>query len=382
MFESRFVPVVCLGAALAACGGDGGTTEPPPPPPVATVTVTGPGSQAVPLQELQLVVTLRDASGAELEDREIAWSSSRETVATVSASGLVTAVAPGSATITATSEGKSGGLALTVNEGGLVGPDGATVAALGGSVVLEVPAGAVSSPVAITVARAFGLPRDPSLLVSSGYVLGPSATSFAQPAEITLRYSPGEAPSGVAEADLLVHRIEAGSLASLGGAADAGADAATAPVTALGTFAVARAPAETPCTEPEHRQFDFWVGEWNVTVPGGSSVPSDITLEPGGCAVFENFAQGAGRSINVYNPGDGQWHQTFVFSNGQRLVLIGGLEGDAMVLSRRFPGAPTGSFDRWTWTQLSEGRVRQLQEVSTDGGVTVTTGFDGTYVPR
>jgi hypothetical protein len=71
-----------------------------------------------------------------------------------------------------------------------------------------------------------------------------------------------------------------------------------------------------------------------------------------------------------------------VFAGGQRLVLTGGLEGSAMVLSRSLPGAPAGSFDRWTWTQLSEGRVRQLQELSTDGGVTVLPGFDGTYVPR
>jgi hypothetical protein len=76
------------------------------------------------------------------------------------------------------------------------------------------------------------------------------------------------------------------------------------------------------------------------------------------------------------------WHQTFVFSNGQRLVITGGLEGSAMVLSRPFPDAPAGSFDRWTWTQLSGGRVRQLQEISQDGGATVTPGFDGTYVPR
>ena len=111
-------------------------------------------------------------------------------------------------------------------------------------------------------------------------------------------------------------------------------------------------------------------------------IPSDITLEEGGCAVFENFANGNGRSINVYNPGDGMWHQTFYFSNGQRLVLTGGPEGEAMVLSNTPPNAPPGSFERWTWTQLSEGRVRQLQEFSRDGGVTVETGFDGTYVPR
>jgi hypothetical protein len=98
--------------------------------------------------------------------------------------------------------------------------------------------------------------------------------------------------------------------------------------------------------------------------------------------VFESFDNGRGRSINVYNVADAMWHQTFVAANGQLLVLVGGMDGEAMVLSRSLPGAPEGSFGRWTWTQLSGGRVRQLQEVSTDGGQTVQPGFDGTYAPR
>jgi hypothetical protein len=52
-----------------------------------------------------------------------------------------------------------------------------------------------------------------------------------------------------------------------------------------------------------------------------------------------------------------------------------------MTLTGNFPGLP-GSFDRWTWTPLGDGRVRQLQETSSDGGATVVTGFDGTYAPR
>jgi hypothetical protein len=52
-----------------------------------------------------------------------------------------------------------------------------------------------------------------------------------------------------------------------------------------------------------------------------------------------------------------------------------------MVLTGTTPGPP-GSFDRWTWFPLSGGRVRQLQEFSSDGGATVRTGLDGTYSPR
>ena len=217
-----------------------------------------------------------------------------------------------------------------------------------------------------------------------GYALDPSGTTFATPAALTVGYAGGIGPSGVPETEYRVHRSLGAAFQSLGGTVDPEAATVTAAVGELGTFAVARAPSETPCNEPEYRQFDFWVGAWNVTVPGqpGAPIPSDITLEEGGCAVFENFANGNGRSINVYDPRDGMWHQTFFFSNGQRLVLTGGLEGEAMVLSNSRPESPPGSFERWTWTRLSEGRVRQLQEFSLDGGETVQTGFDGTYTPR
>jgi hypothetical protein len=334
---------------------------------------------------VQLTAVVRDATGAALTDRTITWTSSSDAVATVSESGVVAAVAPGVVTITASSEGKSGAQTLTVGEGGQIGPGGGALTAFGGSVRLEVPAGALGAPVSIRVTRVDPLPRDPSLVGVSGYALAPGATTFSSAVSLTLRYTPEQGPSGVPEAEYRVHRVSGATLESAGGGVDENADAVTAPLTQLGTFGVARAPAATPCTEGEYRQFDFWVGEWNVTAvgqpPGSPPTPSDITLEPGGCAVFENFGKGAGRSINVYSPADGQWHQTFLFASGQRLVLTGGPAGEAMVLSRSIQGPPS-SFDRWTWTQLSEGRVRQLQEVSSDGGVTVQALFDGTYVPR
>jgi hypothetical protein len=353
---------------------------------VATVTVTGPAGESVPGEERQLVATARNEAEEEIPEAEIAWASSSETVASVSAAGLVTANAPGNATITASSGGKSGNFALAVVEGGQVLPEGGTVSAFGGAVTLDVPAGAVPAAVSITVSRTMLAAGDPSLVSGTGYTLGPAGTAFTAAAELAVSFAGGEGPSGVPVTDYRLHRDAGGSLQSLAGEADADARTVTAAVTELGSFAVARGPSESSCTDPEYRQFDFWVGEWNVTAagqpPGSPPTPSDITLEESGCAVFENFGQGAGRSINVYNPGDGLWHQTFIFSIGQRFVLTGGMEGEAMVLSRSFPGAPAGSFDRWTWTQLSEGRVRQLQEVSTDGGVTVQARFDGTYVPR
>jgi uncharacterized protein YjdB len=83
--------------------------------PVASVTVA-PASATVSVGSTQqLTATTRDAGGNVLTGRAVTWSSSNTSVATVSASGLVTAQAGGTATITATSEGKSGTASITVN---------------------------------------------------------------------------------------------------------------------------------------------------------------------------------------------------------------------------------------------------------------------------
>lgn len=82
--------------------------------PVASVHVS-PGNRALFVEQtFQFTAETRDGSGAVLTGRPISWSSNNEGVATVSATGLVTALSPGGAIITATSEGKSAPASLTV----------------------------------------------------------------------------------------------------------------------------------------------------------------------------------------------------------------------------------------------------------------------------
>src|SRR2546429_1754596 len=82
--------------------------------PVATVSVSPATATVQAGQTVQLIATPKDANGATLSGRTVTWSSSNTSVATVSSSGLVSGVTPGSATITATSEGKSGTSSITV----------------------------------------------------------------------------------------------------------------------------------------------------------------------------------------------------------------------------------------------------------------------------
>ena len=82
--------------------------------PVASVSVT-PTAPSIPVGgNVQLTATPKDASGNPLPGRTITWQSGAPGIATVDGSGLVHGVAAGSATITATSEGKSGSAIVSV----------------------------------------------------------------------------------------------------------------------------------------------------------------------------------------------------------------------------------------------------------------------------
>lgn len=100
------------------------STSPTSPLPVASVTVSPPSASVQVGQTVQLTATLRDANGNPLSGRVVTWSSGDSTIARVGVggTGLVTGRGAGSATITATSEGKSGTAAITVTAPGSAGP--------------------------------------------------------------------------------------------------------------------------------------------------------------------------------------------------------------------------------------------------------------------
>src|SRR5437867_2886670 len=82
--------------------------------PVASVTVSPSSGSARIGATVRLTGVTKDSAGNLLTRRTVSWMTSNNAVATVSASGVVTGVAAGSATITATSDGQSGTAAMTV----------------------------------------------------------------------------------------------------------------------------------------------------------------------------------------------------------------------------------------------------------------------------
>lgn len=160
----------------------------------------------------------------------------------------------------------------------------------------------------------------------------------------------------------------------------------TALLLAGGLAAAARqqqTPAPKPCTGPEHRQFDFWIGEWDVTAGGKPAGRNTIERIAGGCGLQETWTSasgGDGRSLNAYVPQDGKWHQLWLGSGGLWMELIGGIRDGAMVMEGQTAGRNGAVIhQRITWTPRPDGRVRQLWEQSLDGGKTWRVGFDGLY---
>ena len=90
------------------------TVQPSAPLPVATVLLSIPSTSLTVGDSTQLAVELRDANGTVLTGRTLAFTSSANTIVTVSASGLLRAKGAGTATITASSEGKSASVSVTV----------------------------------------------------------------------------------------------------------------------------------------------------------------------------------------------------------------------------------------------------------------------------
>lgn len=142
------------------------------------------------------------------------------------------------------------------------------------------------------------------------------------------------------------------------------------------------------CSQPEYRQFDFWLGEWSVSSDGQLVGNNTVVAIQGGCALQENW-RGAGEggitgtSLNAYDLQRGVWHQTWIDAGGTLLQLDGGLVDGVMVLQgeRPTPGTRGVTLHRIAWTPNPDGSVRQLWEASQDDGASWSVIFDGLYIP-
>lgn len=140
---------------------------------------------------------------------------------------------------------------------------------------------------------------------------------------------------------------------------------------------------QAACADLAFRQFDFWLGDWNVTtVADGKLVGHDrIENAYGGCVLQEHWTSvdgGTGGSLSVYDASRKLWHQTWVDSSGTLVVLEGAVKDGRMVMSGTMTQDGKRVQDRMSWIPQG-GKIRQLWETSGDGGKTWTVIFDVYY---
>lgn len=136
---------------LVACSSNNGVT---PPPSVASISVAPDTATLSTGATLQLSATVRDSAKNVLTGRSITWASENPSIASVSSSGLVTAVAVGGPVhLTATSGSQSAAATISVipPANGMIGPQGGTVATPSGGATVTFSSGAVSSPIPVQV---------------------------------------------------------------------------------------------------------------------------------------------------------------------------------------------------------------------------------------
>ncbi|HVE59882.1 MAG TPA: tetratricopeptide repeat protein [Pyrinomonadaceae bacterium] len=142
-----------------------------------------------------------------------------------------------------------------------------------------------------------------------------------------------------------------------------------------------------PCIySAEARQFDFWVGDWDVFNPQGQKAGTNsVQLFSDGCGLLENWTSaiaGDGKSINFYDAGTQKWYQSWIGTGGGALRYAGNFRDGAM----RFEGETIANgkktLQKLTFTKIDENTVRQLFEASTDEGKTWTITYDLKYVKK
>jgi len=141
---------------------------------------------------------------------------------------------------------------------------------------------------------------------------------------------------------------------------------------------------QASCSAKEYRQFDFWIGHWEVKDHKNTIVGTNkIFPIMNGCALSENWTGAGGNngvSYNFYDQAEKEWHQTWIDQSGNPLYLNGQFENGAMVLSGYRPGKNGGPIlHRIIWTPIEDGRVKQHWQRSTNKGKSWSDVFIGFY---
>ena len=146
-----------------------------------------------------------------------------------------------------------------------------------------------------------------------------------------------------------------------------------------------------PCAyAAENRQFDFWVGEWNVETTNGAVPAGQSRIEKtlADCVILENWQSNgnpySGKSYNIYNSALKRWEQFWVDNVGGNIFFYGGLQDGVMDYWTDELPQPDGSKLKrhLQFFALGSDKVRQFSQGSTDNGKTWNVKYDFTYIRK
>jgi hypothetical protein len=135
----------------------------------------------------------------------------------------------------------------------------------------------------------------------------------------------------------------------------------------------------------EGRQFDFWLGDWTIAAPGGSSSStSKVSLSLDQCLLVEKWDGGkghAGENMFAYSPDDKSWYGMFADNMGRAHVFTGGHVASGVAEFDGTNRGPKGEtvLDKVKVVRIAPNKVEQTWEKSTDNGATWIMVFRGEY---
>lgn len=138
------------------------------------------------------------------------------------------------------------------------------------------------------------------------------------------------------------------------------------------------------CCSPEHQQFDFWIGDWEVFDTEGRKIGENIVQKlEDNCLVSENWkgaGGGTGKSFNYFDPEEQTWNQLWISNTGNILKLKGKAGKNRMVLkSPVSEGEKANFYNQISWTKNPDGSVTQIWELFNQNGEKIKTSFKGIY---
>jgi len=153
----------------------------------------------------------------------------------------------------------------------------------------------------------------------------------------------------------------------------------------LGTETQAQKKSKKPCTSAAYKQFDFWIGNWNVYDAKNNLIgKNNVVKMKNACAIQENWhsktSTSTGTSYNYYNAADKSWNQVWIDNQGGSLVLKGFYKQHKMVLKSTLITGKKGTYyNQISWFKNADGSVAQLWELLDENNTPFNEIFRGTY---